>query len=220
MVLTVPAETLAALQDADSTGIVPRYFVWIKARNTDTDDIEEIGVWNGNVPVSVSVVDPSTGDSVTREYQGIANLMQVPSIPMTMKLEVRSIKLSFTNLSPEILNAVAIYNPKNRACQIHRGLLDPATMNLVDPALCIFDGIVNKAPMKRAKAGEDGKIIIECQSHASKLARGKADKFSDEFFKRRGARQKYLDAVPRIVWGQKDMIKERKRNRKSKWISD
>lgn len=217
MVLSLSSNTLDALADAHINGIVPRYFVWLRARNAE-GETEEIGVWNGNVPVSVSVINPNNGNTVTREYQGIAGLMQMPAIPMGMKLEVRSIKLAFTNLSPEILNAVAVYNPKSKPVEIHRGLLDPATMNLVDPAVCVFDGIVNKAPMRRAKAGNPGQIILECQSHAGTLAMGKADKFSDEFFKRRGARQKYLDAVPRIVWGQKDMIKERRRSKRSKWI--
>lgn len=221
MVMSVPVNTYNALQNAHINGIVPRDFVWISALNTTTDLIENIGLWNGSVPVTVDVIKPSDGTTVSRVYQGMAGLMAVPPIPMTMKLEVRSIKLAFSNLSPEILNAVLVYNAKNQPIEIHRGLLDPSTMNLVDPAECRFDGLINKSPFKRAKTGNDGQVILECQSHARTLAKGNPAKLSDEFYKRRGGDRfgRYLDIVPKIVWGQEDVVHERKRRRKDKWIT-
>lgn len=218
MVLSVSSNTLAALANAPVNGIVPRDFVWIQALNKDTDAVEEIGFWSGNVPVSASVILPSNGEEEARNFVGMDGLMQVPTIPMTMKLEVRSVKLVFSNLSGDVINAVLVYNAKGRPVQIHRGLLDPQTMNLVDPATCRFDGYVNRIKIRRAKAGNDGLVEIECQSHARTLTVASSEKFSDEFFKRRGARQPYLDIVPKIVWGQKDVIKERKRPKKAKWI--
>lgn len=218
MVLSVPVNTYNALLNAAERGIVPRDFVWIKALNTTTDLIEEIGIWNGNVPVTVNVIRPDTGATVSRVYQGLAGLMQVPSVPMGMKLEVRSIKLVFSNLSPEIINAVLVFNPKSQPIEIHRGLLDPATMNLVDPALCRFDGLINRVPIKRAKSGNDGQIAIECQSHARTLSMGNPEKFSAEFFKRRGGRMPYLDVVPKIVWGQRDVVHGKQRSRRTKWL--
>lgn len=218
MVLTVPINTYNALANAPVNGIVPRDFVWIRALNTDTGVVEEIGIWNGNVPVSVPVIRPSDGAEIVRIYQGIAGLMQVPSLPMQMKLEVRSVKLEFSNLTPALINAVKVYDPKGRAVQIHRGLLDPSTMNLVDPAICRFDGFTNRAPIRRGKDGGEGKIILECQSHARLLAAGSPDKLSDEFFRRRGGRQPYLDVVPNVTWGQEDKVKERGRRRRTKWI--
>jgi hypothetical protein len=218
MVLSVPTNTYNALLNAAEKGIVPRDFVWIRALNTVTEGIEEIGVWNGNVPVTVNVIRPDTGATVSRVYQGLAGLMQVPSIPMSMKLEVRSIRLAFSNLSPELINAVLVYNTKSQPIEIHRGLLDPSTMNLVDPALCRFDGLINKAPFKRAKAGNDGQFTLECQSHARTLAMGNPEKLSDEFFKRRGGRMPYMDVIAHIVWGQKDKVHERRRSGRSRWI--
>lgn len=218
MVLTVPANTLNALANASANGLVVRDFVFIKALNTETDVVEEIGLWSGDVPVTAPVIRPSDGEEEVRVFQGVAGLMQVPAIPMTMKMEVRSIKLTFSNLSPYVINAVMVYNPKSRPIQIHRGVFDPQTMNLVDPAHCRFDGFINRVQIKRAKAGNDGIVSIECQSHARQLAMGKADKFSDEFFKRRGARQKHLDVVPNIVWGQKDLVKESNGFNNGRWI--
>jgi hypothetical protein len=220
MVMTVPVNTLDALTNASTRGIVPRDFVWIAALNTTTDEIEYIGLWSGNVPVTVDVIRPSDGATVSRVYQGMADLMKVPPIPMSMKLEVRSIKLVFSNLSPEVVNATLVFNPKSQPIQIHRGLLDPATMNLVDPARCRFDGLTNRAPFKRAKAGNDGQVILECQSHARTLAKGNPAKLSDEFSKRRNGDRwgRYLDIVPKIVWGQEDVVHEKKKRPKDKWI--
>lgn len=217
MVLTVPVNTYNALGQAEERGIAPRDFVWIKARNAD-NEIEDIGIWSGNVPVTAKVIRPRDGAEVTRVYQGIGGLMQVPAVPMTMKLEVRTIQITFSNLSPEIINAVVAYNPKNQPIEIHRGLLDPATMNLVDPALCRFDGRINGAPFKRAKTGNDGFVTLRCQSHAVSLAKGSPAKLSDEWMKRRGGRMPYFDVVPKITWGQKDMINERNRPRGGKWL--
>jgi hypothetical protein len=218
MVLTVPVNTYNALQNAHLNGIVPRDFVWIRALNTVTEGFEHIGLWSGNVPVTVNVIRPDNGATESRTYQGAHGLMTVPAIPRSMKLEVRSINLEFSNLSPEIINAVLAYSIRGQVVQIHRGLLDPATMNLVDPAHCRLDGLVAKAPMKRAKAGNDGRIIIVCQPHTRTLSKGNPQKLSDEFYKRRGGRMPYLDVEPKITWGQEDIIHEKKRPKRSKWI--
>lgn len=218
MVLTVPSNTLAALQNAPANGIVPRDFVSMNALNTATDEIEEIGFWSGNVPVTAPVIQPGDGEEDEREFVGMHKLMQVPAIPMTMKLEVRSIRLVFSNLSPEVINAALVYDAQGRAVQIFRGLLDPQTMNLIDPAVCRFDGFVNRIKIRRASAGNDGLVEVECQSHARTLAVAGAEKFSDEFIKRRGGRQRWMDIVPKIVWGQEDMIKEKRRSKRGKWL--
>lgn len=216
--LSISTNTYNALVDAPSRGIVPRDFVTIRARNRDTGEIEQIGLWNGAISVSAPVIRPDTGEADERVFQGLAGLMQVPAIPMTMKFEVRSIKLVFSNLSPAVINAALVYNAKSRPIQIHRGLLNPDSMNLVDPATCRFDGYVNRVQIKRAKSGNDGSIWIECQSHARQLSMGSPEKFSNEFFKGRGSEQPFLNIVPKIVWGQKDLVKERKRRGRSKWI--
>ena len=91
-------------------------------------------------------------------------------------------------------------------------------MNLVDPALCRLDGLVSKAPIRRAKSGNEGRIILVCQPHSRTLAKGKADRLSDEWYKRRGGRMPFLDVVPKISWGQKDVINEKGGRRKPKWI--
>lgn len=218
MVLSVQTNTLAALLAAPTNGIVTRDFVWMRALNTDTDAMENIGFWSGNVPVTAPVIRPSDGEEVDRDWIGMQGLMQVPSVPMTMKMEVRSIKIVFSNLSPDVLNAALVYNAKNQTVQIFRGIFDPSTMALVDPATCRFDGFVNRILIKRGKAGNDGQVIVECQSHARTLTVSSYAKLSDEFFKRRGARQPYLDVVPKIVWGQKDVIRADRRRRRSKWI--
>jgi hypothetical protein len=218
MVLSVPLNTYNALVDAPRRGIVPRDFVFIRAKNRETEEIEEIGLWNGPISISALVVRPNDGEDESRTFQNMAGLMQVPAIPMSMKLEVRSIKLVFSNLSPAVINAVLVYNAKGRPVQIHRGLLDPSTRNLVDPATCRFDGYVNQVRIKRAKAGNDGLITMECQSHARQLAMGSAQKFSNEFFEERGAEQPFLNIVPKIVWGQKDLVHERNGRRGVKWI--
>lgn len=220
MVISVPSNTYAALQAARTKGIVPRDFVWIAGLNTSTDEIEHIGLWTGDVPVTVQVTRPSDGATVTRTYQGIGARLQVPAIPSSMKLEVRTIRITISGLSEEVINAVLVYNPKQQPIEVHRGLFDPSTMNLVDPAWCRFDAFVNRSPVTRPKAGNDGRVQIEAQSHARNLTMGNPAKLSDEFFKRRGGdgSGRYLDVVPKVVWGQKDIVHESEKKPKQRYF--
>lgn len=218
MVLTVGTNTQNALIDAPARGIVPRDFVTINALNVGTAEIEQIGLWSGVATVNAPVIRPSDGDEESRVFHGASGLMQIPPIPMAMKLDVRTLRLVFSNLSPAVLNATLVYNPKGRVVQVHRGLLDPSTMNLVDPAVCRFDGYVNRVTIKQAKAGNDGQVILECQSHARELAMASAEKFSNQFFKRRGAEQPYLNVSYNVVWGQEDKVHEKRSRKDGKWI--
>ncbi len=208
MVKSADANTYAALQSAREIGIVPRNFVYIKARNRDTGATEAIGFWNGLETVTAPVIRSSDGATETREFVGGGALMSVPSLPAGMSLEVRSIRLVFSRLSEAVINAVRAYDPKLGSIEIYRGLLDPNSMKLVAPAICRFDGFINNAPIKVGKAGGEGSVEIEAVPFSRTLTRTNGAKFSDETLKKRSGDRfgRYLDVAGRwrATWGQKE----------------
>jgi len=201
------SNTFQALQAAPRNGLVVRDLVWIKARNRDTGLQEEIGLWAGKVPLAVPVIDPETGASTgnDRVYQPLGQL-SVPSIPAGMALEVRTIRIKISRLSDAVINAIRLYDARMAVIEIHRGVFDVDTGQIVDPALCRFSGYVNAAPIDIPKKGSDGGIELECVSRSRILTRTSGLLFSMETLKKRMSDLfgSYLDVAGawRIWWGQ------------------
>jgi hypothetical protein len=208
----VGTNTLTAFQNARQDGLIMRDLVWIKAKNRSTGVIEEIGLWAGKVPTVVPVIDPETGASTgsARTYQPLGQLV-VPSIPAGMALEVRTIRLKISRLSPAVLDAIRLYDARMAVIEIHRGIFDLDTGQIVDPAMCRFSGYINAAPInvpkeeKGGKVGEGG-IELECVSRSRILTRTSGLLFSMEMLKKRAGDLfgTYLDVAGawRIWWGQ------------------
>lgn len=203
----VGTNTLTAFQNARQDGLVVRDLVWIKAKNRSTEEIEEIGLWAGKVPLAVPVIDPETGASTgsARTYQPLGQLV-VPSIPAGMALEVRTIRIKISRLAPAVLDAIRLYDARMAVIEIHRGIFDVDTGQIVDPAMCRFAGYINSAPINIPKKGSDGGIELECVSRSRILTRTSGLLFSMETLKKRAGDLfgTYLDVAGawRIWWGQ------------------
>lgn len=221
MVILVSSNTYAALQKARTRGIVTRDFVWLRARHRETGALETTGICSEAVAVTVDVIRPDTGAVVSRTYQPGAGLMSIPPIPATLKLEERRLRLTFSRLSPAIINAVRAYDVKGQPVQIHRALYDPDSMRQVDPAHCRFDGFVLSARIRRPKVGNEGVIVVEITDHSASL-KANPIKISREFFRERDGDRggDYVDAYMRTVWGQEVKVRERRRQPRVKlWRS-
>jgi hypothetical protein len=205
MVLTVPTNTYNYLQAATRYGLVPRYAVWINAKNRETDEMEHIGIWNDGYAKTLPVKRPDTGDVVERVYQPGAGLMTIPDIPQKMSLEIATLTITFARLTPAIINAVKVYNPRRQSIQIHLALFEPGSGKIIDPAICIWDGIVNRTPVKRDGVGGKGVIELETANHPVNLEQTNATKMSADFFEARGDEAGRHIATLwkiRIPWGQ------------------
>lgn len=214
MVILVPSNTYAALRAARTRGLIVRDFVWFKARNRSTDALETVGISSEAVALTIDVTKPDTGTVTNRVYQPGAGLMSIPPIPSTLKLEERRLRLTFSRLSPAIINAVKVFDVKGEPVEIHRTFFDPDSRLQVDPAHCRFDGFVRSVRIKKAKAGDDGAIYVDIVDHSASL-RVNPVKISKAHFKARSGDRggDHIDAEPRIVWGQKQKVHERKRRR-------
>lgn len=218
MVLSVSSLTLTALQNARTKGLWVRDYVWFTGKNRDTDALEHVGICSEGVAVTVNVKRPSDGGTEARDYQPGSGLMKIPPIAASMSFEERRLRLTFSRLSPAIINAVRVYNVKGQPIEIHRGFYDPDTMRLVDSAHCRFDGYVRTVRIKKARVGNDGAVTIEIVGHGASLKSNPA-KLSAGFFRRRGGDSggAHLMATPKIVWGQKVVVHEKKGRRRPKF---
>jgi hypothetical protein len=215
--------TSVVLQNAPRNGIIMRDMVTITAKHRDDPDVtERLCIWNGKVPTSISVIDPKDGSTSNREFQPLGQLA-IPLIPSTMELEVRTIRLTFSRLSLALLNAIRLYDAKMAPIEIHRGIFDPVTGRLTDPALCRFFGFINSAPITISPSGKTGGIELECVSYSRIMTRTSGKLFSDETLKERGGDRfgQYLDVAGdwRVWWGQDEkIVGERKGRPKEKFF--
>lgn len=202
---TIGVNTGVLLANAPTNGLKKRDFIFFTAKNRNTGDPETMGIWNGMVPINASVIRPRDGATVSREYQPIPDFMP-PPIPASSELQVRTIRLKFSNLSQELIQAIRLYELQMAPVEIHRGVFDPATNRLADPAEVMFNGFVNKAPIRKGKQNSPGSIELELVSRARLLTITSGQKFSDEYMKTRGNDRfaQYTDVVGdiRIWWGQ------------------
>lgn len=210
MTKTFGINTSAALSGARRNGLVVRDFVSVQAKDRNTGDMDWLCVWNGKVPVTASIIKPSDGSTITRDFQAMGSLLQIQAIPGSMGLEVRTIRVKLSKLPDAVLNIFRTYDARMAPIQIHRGLFDPDTRQLVDPAQCRFDGFINNAPIRTPKAGGEGAIEAECVSFARMMTRKSGKLFSDETLKLRSGDRfgKYLDEAGawRVWWGQEEKV--------------
>lgn len=210
MTKQLQTNTYTALQNVASDGLIKRDFVWVVAKNRSTGASESVGLWNGMDAKEVSVVNPVNGETVTREYQASGSLLSIPTIPCSLDDEVRTVKVKISHLTAPVLNAIRLYDAQMATIQIHRGIIDKASGNLVDPAMCRFSGFINEAPIDIPAAGQEGSIELSCVSSARFMTNSSWSLFSVEYLKNRyhasGVTDlfgKFLDVAGawRIWWG-------------------
>jgi hypothetical protein len=198
---------LTALVNARETGIVPRKFLWVRARDRDTDEIVGFGLWTGDDDVDVTLRDGQTGATVVRLYLGMGTSLVIPAIPMVSDLTVQTVRCEMSQLNDAIQQMVRGYDVRLAKVDIHEGLLSPDTRQLVSAPEIAFLGEVDGAPVETPAAGGQGKISLEIVSDAIRmLTRTNPRKRSYEGQKRRSGDEfgRYANAVASwtIPWGE------------------
>jgi hypothetical protein len=217
MTKTIGVNTSVALQNARKTGLVVRDFVTIRPKDRSTGAQTELCLWNGHVPITAIVIDPKDGTSDSRVFNAAGSLLDIPPIPAGLMTEVRTVRIRLSKLTAEVLNIMRTYDAKMAPVEIHRGLFDPDTRRLVDPAICRFVGFINNAPIRTPKAGSEGFVEAECVSQSRILTKTSGLLFSMEALKKRSGDLfgKYLDVAGawRVWWGQEEKPLSDKKDR-------
>lgn len=152
--------------------LVARDFVWIVARDRSSGLPATVGFWSDIENVSgVFVLDPDTLTPVARSYYGAGGLIEIDGIPATSTIEVQDVNIRMSQLDEMVQQAVRLYDIKQARVEIHRGLFDPVSRDLVAPAFVRFVGFVNLVEILTPSENEEGGVTLTCVSHTQELMR-------------------------------------------------
>lgn len=160
--------------------LIARDFLWIVARNRNTGAPETVGFWSDVENATVSVLDPDTLLPVYRNYYAAGGLIEINEIPAISVIQVQDIEIKMSQLDELVQQAVRLYDVKQARVEIHRGLFDPDTRNLVAPALVRFVGVINNLRITTASEGSEGGVYLSCVSHTQELTRANPSTRSNE----------------------------------------
>lgn len=185
---------------------VKRNFVWFTGRNRATNELEEVGFWNDVGLKTVEVVAGLSGELEERTYLGSGSLINVGDIPRTADISVRRVRIVLSPLSAEIEAAIRGYDPKGQPVEIHRGLLDLDTRELVAPPKALFIGFVTGAPISTPAEGGVAAAGLECISATFELLHGRHSVRSDAWLQSRAPGDRFyrytgVAADWEIPWG-------------------
>jgi hypothetical protein len=157
------------------------------ARDRTTGDPVSVGFWSDLSNVTALVKNPDTGASDSRTFYGAAGLIAISDIPATSDIAARPVTIDMSQLDEQVAEAVRLYDVKQARVEIYRGLLDPDSRNMVDPAFCRFVGFVDEIQIVTPAENEAGSVTLTCVSHTQEMLRSNPDTRSDSSQRRRSA---------------------------------
>lgn len=160
--------------------LVARDFLWFVARERATGAPVTVGFWSDPENVTANVIDPDTGLTTTRSYYGAGGLIEIEGIPAVSTIQVQDVTIQMSQLDEMVQQAVRLYDIKQARVEIHRGLFDPVSRDLVAPALVRFVGFVNLVDIRTPRENEAGGVQITCVSHTQELLRSNPSTRSHE----------------------------------------
>lgn len=189
---SISPENQAALA---ARALVARDFLWFEARNRSTGAIETVGFWSDVENVTAFVINPRTGIPVSRSFYGAGGLIRIDDIPSVSVLQVQDVVIHMDQLDEMVQQAVRLYDLKQAHVEIHRGLLDPVSRQLVSPAIVRFVGFVNTVEITTPAENQNGGVDITCVSHTQEMIRANPATRSHEDQKLRGGDNFFIDAA-------------------------
>jgi hypothetical protein len=175
--------------------LVARDFLWFEARNRSTGATETVGFWSDIENVTAFVINPRTGTPVSRSFYGAGGLIRIDDIPSVSVLQVQDVVIHMDQLDEMVQQAVRLYDLKQAHVEIHRGLLDPVSRQLVSPAIVRFVGFVNTVEITTPAENQNGGVDITCVSHTQEMIRANPATRSHEDQKLRGGDNFFIDAA-------------------------
>jgi len=177
MVRTLSSQNATALA---ARRLIPRDFIWVEARDLETGDIVADGQWSDIGPITCDVINPNTGGSVSRTFFGSGTLTRVSDIILSSTISAQPATITMSQVHDRVEALLRGYDVKQAPVQIHRGLLDIDTRQLVAPAFCRFLGYVDQVKFNTPEEGADGSVTLTCNSHTQEMMRSNPDLRSHE----------------------------------------
>lgn len=213
----ISAENFSALQQGK---LVARDFLWIVGRTRISGAPISDGTWSGIGNITAEVVDPDTGGIASRDWYGSGTLVQISDIPLVANLSVQHISAIASQINNHVEQLVREYDIRQAKVEIFRGLFNPETRMMVDPAECRFVGLVDNIRIVTPEEGGEGSVNFDFVSQTQDLNRSNPDTRSHETQKLRLSYDDFLkDAATTSSWkvwwgsqqGQVPTVKKRKK---------
>lgn len=200
MTRSLSSNNYAALQ---GRRLVARDFVWFIVRDIATGNPVTDGYWSDVGTIDAEVIDPESGALVTRTFYGAASLISISDIPLVSNLTVQTVTLKLAQVADRVNDLVRGYDCKQGKVQIWRGLFDPSTRVLVDPAIPRFAGTIDAAPITTPREGETGDVTLTCTANTQELTRSNPDTRSDASQRLRSATDAFYRHTATVIdWEQ------------------
>lgn len=201
----ISSGNLALLQ---ARRLMARDFLWLTARSFSTGAPFSYGFWSDVGDIQAPLISPDTGLTIVRNFEGSGTLIQISDIPQVANITVQNVTISMSQLDDGVANIVRGYDLKQGKVEIYRGLFNPDTRQIVEPAFCRWLGFVDVVTIKTPKENDVGSIELSCASHTQEMTRGNPDRRSNDSQKRRGANDNFFENVTSVgdtefFWGQK-----------------
>jgi hypothetical protein len=159
--------------------IAPRDFLWITVRERDTGNPVSYGAWSDAGAISADVINPADGTVENRTYRGVGAILEIGPVALVTGLIVQNVSIRLNHLDADTVELVRGYDARRAPIELHRGYLDTQTMRLLSPAVPVFSGFVDSAPIETPVFGNEGSIELICASHTQDLTRSNSAKRSD-----------------------------------------
>ncbi|MBO9589060.1 hypothetical protein [Devosia sp.] len=164
--------------------------------------------WTGEDNVAVNVIPAGGGSVVSRNFVGGGTLLDVPAVVDAIGFDANTIAIGLDHISKAVgspMDMVYGNNVRVGRVELHRGLFDPATWNLVSTPHLLFAGRVDQPSIDDAAAGGEGGLTLSVISSAIDLTKTNPAMESDEHQKLRGDRfRRWGDSAATVEtwWGQ------------------
>lgn len=202
MALPIDQNTYNALK---SRRVKARDFVWFTVRNRSTGAKHSEGFWNGNHSVDAQVTDIITGNDVVRTFRATSDASTIGDVARTDGLTAESVTIDLPSLDQRVRDLLLGYDPKFAPVQIHRGVFDRDTGNLIGPCFPRFFGEIDDITITTPAVGSVGNVRVTVKNANQEMLKGVYVKKADSEQQRRGGDRFYLNAsvvaeIP-IFWG-------------------
>lgn len=182
-------------------GIAARVMLWIEAKNRSTGATEAVGLWAGDD------VRQFTVGGVSRTYYGASSLLSVDPVVSSAGLNVRSQRCALAPLSPEVAQAIRVYEPRLAPVEVHVAHLAPGTDALVGDPERVFVGWIDTVRTLTPAAGGEASVEVTLVSRSRGLTQGLSRRRSDESLRRRASGDGFrrwadVSGAVDVAWGQ------------------
>jgi hypothetical protein len=179
-----------------------RNFVWV----VDVSGAHSVGFWDDLGNISANYIDINTGATLSRNYIGTGGLMAVDDVILVNDITIRTITLSLSQIDINVTNFVRGYNMIGATVEVHRGLFNPGTYQLVAPLEARLVGFMDTMEIVDPSENQAGNIKVTVTSHTRALTRSNTDTSTDNSQKVRNATDDFFKDVGvvsawQIFWG-------------------